>query len=108
MYFATIFLLILKAGVYGIIICGLITLRVLLGNDGVPLVLLNMEFFLMCFILSYGLILITAIAFMKFMYICIWKSMRQMNDDLLAKIVILNAIFLSFWLNIGFLISIPR
>ena len=93
---------------YGTVVCGLKTLRVLFENDGVPLVLLQMEFFLTCFLLTYSLILIVSIALMKFMYTCIWKSMRQMDDDLLARIVIVNAIFHSFWFDMGFLINVPR
>ena len=93
---------------YGTIVCGLKTVRVLLGNDEVPLVLPHLEFFVATFLLMYGLILLFSIAFMKFMYICIWKSMRQIDDDLLARIVLLNAIGQSFWFNIGFLISVPR
>ena len=86
---------------YGIIVCGLKTLRVLLGSDEVPHVLLSMESLLEHLLIWYSLILILSMVFMKFMYICVWKSMRQIDDELLVRIVIINAIFQSLWLNIG-------
>ena len=33
----------------------------------------------------------------KFLYICVWKYMRDMNDDLLVTFIIRTAIFISFW-----------
>ena len=90
---------------YGTIVCGLKTLRVLLGSDEVPLLLLSVESLLMRMLSWYSLILILSMVFMKFMYICVWKSMRQINDELLVRIAIINAIFQSLWLNIGVLIN---
>ena len=90
---------------YGTIVSGLKTLRVLLGSDEVPLLLLSVESLLMRMLSWYSLILILSMVFMKFMYICVWKSMRQINDELLVRIAIINAIFQSLWLNIGVLIN---
>ena len=90
---------------YGIIVCGLKTLRVLLESDEVPHVLLSMESLLEHLLIWYSLILILSMVFMKFMYICVWKSMRQIDDELLVRIVMINAIFQSLWLNIGVLIN---
>ena len=90
---------------YGTIVCGLKTLRVLFGSDEVPRVLLSIETILECLLIWYSLILILSMVFMKFMYICVWKSMRQINDELLVRIAIINAIFQSLWLNIGVLIQ---
>ena len=39
---------------------------------------------------------LTAITILKFFFICIWKNMKVMNDDLIARIVILATTFLSF------------
>ena len=39
---------------------------------------------------------LTAITMLKFFFICIWKNMKVMNDDLIARIVILATTFLSF------------
>ena len=93
---------------YGVIVCGLKTLRVMLGSDEVPLVLIKIESLLELLLIWYTLILILAMVFMKFMYICVWKSIRQMDDKLLVRIVIINAIFQSLWLNIGASIDIHR
>ena len=93
---------------YGTIVCGLKTLRVLLGNDEVPLSLLSVESLLMLLLIWYSLILILSMVFMKFMYICVWKSMRQIDDELLVRIVMINVIFLSLWLNIGDVMNMNR
>ena len=75
---------------YGTLVCGLKTLRVLLGSDEVPILLLSVESFLMRFLIWYSLILILSMVFMKFMYICVWKSMRQIDDELLVRIVMIK------------------
>ena len=93
---------------YGTIVCGLKTLRVLLRSDEVPHGLLSMESLLQSLLIWYSLILILSMVFMKFMYICVWKSMRQIDDELLVRNVIMNAIFLSLWLNIGASINMRR
>ena len=93
---------------YGIIVCGLKTLRVLLESDEVPHVLLSMESLLEHLLIWYSLILILSMVFMKFMYICVWKSMRQINDELLVRIVMINVIFQSLWLNIGVVMNMNR
>ena len=33
----------------------------------------------------------------KFLYICVWKYMRDMNDDLLVTFIVRTAIFISVW-----------
>ena len=37
----------------------------------------------------------------KFVYICVWKRMRQMNDDLIVQILINWTVFLSLWISFG-------
>ena len=93
---------------YGIIVCGLKTLRVLLGSEEVPLLLLSVESLLMRILSWYSLILILSMVFMKFMYICVWKSMRQIDDELLVRIVMINVIFQSLWLTIGVVMNMNR
>ena len=46
----------------------------------------------------------TAIVTFKFMFICVWKSMRQMNDNLLALVMFNISLFLSLF----FCLTIPR
>ena len=45
-------------------------------------------------------LLIFFISFFKFMYICIWKHMKILNDDLIVRIVNGLAIFISIWASI--------
>ena len=33
----------------------------------------------------------------KFMYICVWKHMRDMNDDLIVTFLVRIAVFISIW-----------
>ena len=33
----------------------------------------------------------------KFMYICVWKHMRDMNDDLIVRFLVRIAAFISIW-----------
>ena len=55
----------------------------------------------------YGLVLCLNSIFMsffKFLYICVWKYMRDMNDDLLVTFIIRLSIIISVWVpTTGFL-----
>ena len=33
------------------------------------------------------------------MFVCIWRRMRQINDDLIVRIVVIWATFLSIWIS---------
>ena len=35
----------------------------------------------------------------KFMYICVWKHMRDMNDDLIVIILVRTSVFISIWVS---------
>ena len=39
----------------------------------------------------YGGIIITAITMLRFLFVVIWKSYRQMNDDLVAWMIVIQA-----------------
>ena len=45
----------------------------------------------------YCLLTIFFMSFFKFLYICVWKHMREMNDDLLVTFIIRLSIFISIW-----------
>ena len=45
--------------------------------------------------MSFSMVCATMILF-KFMFLCVWKKMKVMNDDLIARIVIIISIFVSF------------
>jgi hypothetical protein len=34
------------------------------------------------------------------MFICVWKGMRQLNDDLIVKIAFNCSVFLSIWMSL--------
>ena len=50
------------------------------------------------------LFLILAITTTKFMFICVWKSIRQLNDDLLSRFVLNLAVSLGLF----FTLTVPR
>ena len=45
----------------------------------------------------YCVLTIFFMSFFKFLYICVWKHMRDMNDDLLVRFIIRLSIFISVW-----------
>ena len=46
----------------------------------------------------YIVLILFSICCVKFMFICVWKRMRDMNDKLIARIILRWAIFISIWL----------
>ena len=48
----------------------------------------------------YLVLMFLSICFVKFMFICIWKRMRDMNDKLIARIILRWVIFISIWLTL--------
>ena len=46
----------------------------------------------------YIVLILLSVCFLKFMFICIWKRMRNMNDKLIARMILRWAIFISIWL----------
>ena len=45
----------------------------------------------------YSVLTIFFMSFFKFLYICVWKHMRDMNDDLIVRFIIRLSIFISVW-----------
>jgi hypothetical protein len=58
-------------------------------------------------VLWYAVLIILMITLTKFMFICVWKSMPTMNDDLLARIALFEAVFFSalFSLSAPFVVT---
>ena len=46
-------------------------------------------------ILWFGIFIIVMVTITKFMFICVWKSMRTINDDLMVRIAVNQALLLS-------------
>ena len=51
-------------------------------------------------LLWYALLIILMITKTKFMFICVWKRMPAMNDDLLARIALIEAFFISVFVGL--------
>ena len=49
------------------------------------------------FVAWYSLLTLFYISLAKFMYICVWKHMRDMNDDLIVTFLVRIALFISVW-----------
>ena len=50
-------------------------------------------------VLWFGVVIIVMVTMIKFMFICVWKSMRTMNDDLMVRIAVNQALL--FWILTG-------
>ena len=49
----------------------------------------------------YGGIIITAITMLRFLFVVIWKSYRQMNDDLVAWMIVIQAGVIAILVNVS-------
>ena len=97
MYFQGIF--------YVIVIYGLSVLRVCYGH--LHIFFCNIYIFLNGFSILFSVITVAMYTFSRFMFVCIWKRMRQMDDNLIVRIATNQAIFMSLlftavsWLQIN-------
>ena len=69
-----------------------------------PVSFCNLSFLINKLLIWICLFLILAITTAKFMFICVWKSIRQLNDDLLSRFVLNLAVFLGLF----FTLTVPR
>ena len=74
-------------------ICGLRVLRVCYGP--LPIFLCNIAGFLNGFAILFAVITVVMYTFTRFMFVCIWKRMRQMDDNLIVRIATIQAIFMT-------------
>ena len=72
---------------------GLRVLRVCYGP--MPIFLCNITGFLNGCAISFAAIIVVMNTLTRFMFVCIWKRMRQMDDDLIVRIATIQAIFMS-------------
>ena len=80
---------------YGIVTCGIKSIRVWFGP--LPFELCFIEIWASNVTIWYGLTILFFVTFMKFLFICVWKRMRDMNDDLMVRIFVNMAIFIGIW-----------
>ena len=96
---------------YAVVISGLRVLRVCYGPF--PIFLCNITGFLNTFALLFSVLTVVMITFTRFMFVCIWKRMRQMDDNLLVRIATIQAIVMSLlfqaasWLQLQHQLTIP-
>ena len=74
--------------------CGLKTARVWTANNEIPITMIHIQLMVQNGIMMYCLLIAFLITLTKFMYICIWKRMRQINDDLIVQISIVWVTFI--------------
>ena len=53
--------------------------------------------------LLFSAITIAMYTFTRFMFVCIWKRMRQMDDNLIVRIATIQAIFMSLLFTVTWL-----
>ena len=95
-----------------IVIFGISVLRVFYGS--LPTFLCDIFGFLRKFALMFITLTRVMYTFTRFMFVCIWKRMRQMDDNLIVRIATIQAIVLSllftsatfFQINLGIVKSI--
>ena len=82
---------------YGIVVYGLSVLSVCYGP--LPIFLCNIAGFLNGFAILFAVITIVMYTFTRFMFVCIWKRMKLMDDNLIVRIATIQAIFMSLFFN---------
>ena len=86
-----------QGALYGIFVCGINCCRVWFGP--LPLEICNLQVWVSSVVVWYSFLTLFFISLAKFMYICVWKHMRDMNDDLIVTILVRISI------SIGILVS---
>ena len=76
---------------------GLAVLRACYGP--LPIFLCNITGFLNGCAILFVAITVGMYTFTRFMFVCIWKRMRQMDDNLIVRIATIQAIIMSLLFN---------
>ena len=90
---------------YAIVIYGLNVIRVCYGP--LPILLCNIAGFLKGCCNLFAAITVVTNTFIRFMFVCIWKRMRQMDDNLIVGIATIQAIVLSLLFTAASLLKLP-
>ena len=86
---------ILQGALYGIIVCGITSIRIWFGP--LPSEVCHFQTWVAKFTAWYSLLSLFYISLAKFMYICVWKHMRDLNDDLIVTFLVRIAVLISIW-----------
>ena len=81
--------------------CGLNSSLVWFGYSQIPFSIFVLRKLIARIIVWCLLLLQFLICLAKFLFICVWKHMKQMNDDLITQICIVWVTFISIWISIG-------
>ena len=84
-----------QGALYGIVVEGITSIRIWFGP--LPFVVCHFQTGVKQFCAWYLLLTMFLISLAKFMYICVWKHMRDMNDDLIVTFLVRIAVFISVW-----------
>ena len=85
---------------------GLIVLRVCYGP--LPIFLCNIIGFLKGCAIVFGNITMVMNTFTRFMFVCIWKRMRQMDDNLIVRIATVQAVFMCLLIQAATWLQLQR
>ena len=91
---------------YAIVIYGLTVLRVCYGP--LTVFLCNIAGFLKGCAVLFGAIIIATYTFTRFMFVCIWMRMRQMDDNLIVRIATIQAIFICLLFQVATWLQLQR
>ena len=87
-------LFLIKGAFYGIVICGMRNLRVWYGP--LPELVCNAQAKMTQAVLTFAIVAVVMIIITRFVFICVWRSMRSMDDNLLKRIAVNEIILLVF------------
>ena len=80
---------------YAIVISGLRVFRVCYGP--LPIFICNIAGFLNACALLFAALTVAMSTFTRFMFVCVWKRMRQMDDNLIVRIATIQAIVMTLF-----------
>ena len=82
---------------YGLVVGGIRGARIWFGP--LPSEICYIQLWATNVMVWYCVLTIFFVSFFKFLYICVWKHMRDMNDDLLVTFIVRLSIFISIWVH---------
>ena len=91
---------------YGIVVYGLSVLSVC--NGPLPIFLCNIAGFLNGCAILFAVITVVMCTSIRFLFVCIWKGMRQMDDNLIVRIATTQAIVMSLFFNSATWLQLQR
>ena len=89
-----VFQFLTKGAFYGTVICGMRNLRVWYGP--LPELVCIAQAKMTQAVLTFGVVGIVMVTITKFVFICVWRSIRSMDDNLLKRIALNEIILLCF------------